>query len=42
MYKNAKEGNIFVLTQKRYEATPDRVKKEREVGQPIKGLGEGI
>ncbi len=23
MYKSAKEGNIFVLTQKGYEATPD-------------------
>lgn len=29
-------------TKTRSEATPDRVKKEREVGQPIKGLGEGI
>lgn len=42
MYKSAQEGNIFVLTQKGYEATPDRVKKEREVGQPLKGYAQDV
>lgn len=42
MYKSAKEGNIFVLTQKGYEATPDKVKKEREVGQPLRGYAQDV
>ena len=42
MYHNAKEGNVFILTQKGYEATPGRVKKEREVGQPLKGYEQAV
>lgn len=31
----AAEGKQFVLTQKGYDATPDHVKPEREVGKPV-------
>ncbi len=30
-FKNAKAGNIFLVTEKGYEKTPDEVKKERNV-----------
>ena len=33
--KVAAPGNIFVLTQKGYDATPDHIKPEREVGKPV-------
>lgn len=32
----AKEGNIFVVTEKGYECTPDDIKDERAVGKPVK------
>lgn len=35
LYINAKDGYIFVLTPEGYEATPDHVKPERAVGQPV-------
>lgn len=35
--KNAKKGNIFLLTKKGYEITPDKVKPERKIGEPVKG-----
>lgn len=35
--KSAKKGNIFLLTEKGYDVTPDRVKPEREIGRPVKG-----
>ena len=35
---NAPKGFIFVCTQKGYDRTPDQVKPERAVGQPIKGF----
>lgn len=35
MYRNAKEGFHYVLTQKGYEASNDLVKHERKVGQPV-------
>lgn len=31
----ASEGKKFVLTQKGYDATPDHIKPEREVGKPV-------
>ena len=31
----AAKGKHFVLTQKGYEAAPDHVKQEREVGKPV-------
>lgn len=42
MYQSAKAGKVFVLTQKGYEETPDRVKQEREVGQPLKGFEHSV
>ena len=38
MYKFLENGNVFVLTKKGYEATPDNVKHERKIGEPIKGF----
>lgn len=32
---NATKGKQFVLTQKGYDATPDHVKPQREVGKPV-------
>lgn len=37
-YRYAEKGKLFVVTEKGYEATPDKVKYERTVGQPIQGL----
>lgn len=37
-YKNAKAGNIFLLTKKGFERTPDKVKQERKTGSPVKGF----
>lgn len=37
-YKNATAGNIFLLTKKGFERTPDEVKKERKIGSPVKGF----
>lgn len=34
-YTNAAKGNIFVLTEQGYNATPDHVKPERAVGKPV-------
>lgn len=33
--KTARKGYQWVLTQKGYDATPDSVKSEREVGKPL-------
>lgn len=37
-FKNAKAGNIFLLTKKGFERTPDKVKQERKIGRPVKGF----
>lgn len=37
-YHYAANGKHFVLTEKGYEKTPDDVKKERKVGEPVKGF----
>lgn len=34
---SAEKGNIFVLTEKGFNQTPDSVKHERKTGNPIKG-----
>lgn len=37
MYKQeAQKGKHFVLTEKGYDKTPDHVKHERKIGDPIK------
>lgn len=38
MNKYLDDGRKFVLTKKGYECTPDNVKHERKVGEPIKGF----
>ena len=38
MYKFIENGKFFALTKKGYDATPEPVKCERKVGQPIKGF----
>lgn len=43
LYKQeAHKGKKFVLTEKGYEKTPDRVKSERKVGDPIKGFETSV
>ncbi len=37
-YRSAKAGNIFLLTKKGYDKTPDRVKPERKISCPVKGF----
>lgn len=36
--KSAEKGNMFVLTEKGYKKTPDKVKPERKIGSPVKGF----
>lgn len=38
MHSGAGKGNHFILTEKGYEKTPDRVKPEREIGKPVAGF----
>lgn len=38
MNATADDGKHFVVTEFGYHKTPDRVKKEREIGKPIKGF----
>ncbi|MBD5395625.1 MAG: hypothetical protein HDR71_15500 [Lachnospiraceae bacterium] len=40
--KMAEDGNIFVLTEKGYEMTPDSVKHERKIGNPLKGYEQVV
>ena len=40
--KTAQKGCMWVLTGKGYEATPDTVKHEREVGKPIPHFKESV
>lgn len=40
--KTAKKGKRFVLTEKGYEKTPEKVKPERKVGEPIKGYENSV
>ena len=40
--KNAGEGKIFVVTNKGYEKTPDKVKPERAIGKPVKGFERSV
>lgn len=40
--KMAAEGKRFVLTEKGYEKTPDKVKLERKVGESIKGYENSV
>ena len=36
------QGNHFVLTQKGYEDTPDKLKSEREIGKPVYEFEESV
>lgn len=36
--KEANKGNQFLLTESGYNHTPDNVKDERNIGEPIKGF----
>lgn len=36
--QEAMKENKFVLTEKGYKNTPDQVKSERKIGDPIKGF----
>lgn len=36
--KKAQKGKHFTLTEKGYNNTPDHVKHERKIGEPIKGF----
>ena len=38
MFKAAKNGRQFLLTEYGYQETTDHVKHEREVGKPVKGF----
>ena len=38
MMKYAKNGKQFLLTEYGYQETPDHVKHERAVGEPVKGF----
>ncbi|MCM1192009.1 MAG: hypothetical protein NC123_18335 [Butyrivibrio sp.] len=38
----AETGNVFVLTEKGYKETPDRIKAERKIGHPLKGYERGV
>ena len=40
--KSVEKGNVFVLTEKGYNKTPDEVKPEREIGKPLKGYEERV
>lgn len=40
--KTAQKGCMWVLTEKCYEATPDHVKHEREVGKPIPHFKDSV
>ena len=40
--KTAQKGCMLVLTEKGYEATPDHVKHEREIGKPIPHFKESV
>ena len=43
LYKQeAKKGKRFVLTEKGYDKTPDHVKHERKIGEPIKGFETSV
>lgn len=42
LMKNAEHGKLWSLTKKGYEATPENVKKERKVGQPIIGFEKRV
>ena len=36
------QGNHFVLTEKGYEDTPDKLKSAREIGKPVYGFEESV
>ena len=38
----ATKGKQFVLTEKGYSRTPDHVKRERKVGEPVKGFETSV
>lgn len=40
--QEAKKGMQFVLTEKGYNKTPDSMKHERKIGEPIKGYEFGV
>lgn len=43
LYKQeAQEGKMFVLTEKGYEKTPNHVKHERKIGDPVKGYETSV
>ena len=43
LYKQeAQEGKMFVLTEKGYEKTPNHVKNERKIGDPVKGYETSV
>lgn len=40
--QEAQKGKKFVLTEKGYEKTPDHVKSERKIGEPVKGFETSV
>ena len=43
LYKQeAQKGKKFVLTEKGYKKTPDRVKCERKIGETVKGFETSV
>lgn len=38
MFKYLEDGRKYVLTQKGYDVSPERVRHERKVGEPVKGF----
>ena len=40
--QEAQEGKMFVLTEKGYEKTPNHVKHERKIGDPVKGYETSV
>lgn len=38
MNKYLDDGRKYVLTKKGYEHTPEKIRNEREIGEPIKGF----
>lgn len=37
MFKTAEKDKVFVLTREGYERTPEHIKSERKIGEPVKG-----
>lgn len=38
----ADDGKVFILTEKGYKATPDKIKFQRKIGKPLKGYEDKV